>query len=113
MTRQKLTPAQYRQIQEQSYPRMTVQDEAIHAGMVTRHRPAHNFPVGMSFAEMQAEMEDMLRPTVKEVTQLKFTVAALDAMVKEQRSIIENLVDRLEYAEMVRNLESNKRKVEE
>lgn len=117
--------------------RMTPQDEAIHAGLVTCHSPSHNFPIesrGMTHKEMVAEMEDMLRPIVKEVTQLKFTVSALDAMASEQRSIINDLVARLDKLEAspkrsnltnlaleeqagedmrMSNLSSNRRKVEE
>lgn len=105
----KLAPEQYDAVTR-------AREAALNSGHVTRHRPAHNFPVGMSFAEMNAEMEDKLRPMVKEVTQLKFTVAALDAMVMEQRSTIHDLVDRLvklELDKFNRNLPSNKPKVEE
>ena len=102
----KLTPEQYAQIQaQQTVPygtKMTPQDEAIHAGMVTRHRPAHNFPIesrGMSHKEMVAEIEDMLRPIVKEVKQLRFTNSALNTMATEQRNFINDLVARLDKLE--------------
>ena len=113
----KLTPEQYAQIaKSQTNFHISPLEDAIQAGKVTRHSPAHNFPVGMSFAEMNAEMEDKLRPMIKEVKQLKFTVASLNAMVTEQRSAIHDLMDRLaklEAKEFNRNLPSNKRKVEE
>ncbi len=91
---QKLTPAQYRQIQEQNiHPygtKMTPQDEAIHAGMATRHRPAHNFPV----------MTDK---------QVEFRLKVQDDMIAD----LMRRIARLEYAEMVRNLPSNKPKRKE
>ena len=96
----KLTPEQYEAV--------TRAREATYAsGKVTRHRPAHNFPVGMTrnvtMVEMQAEMEDKLRPMVKEVTQLKFTVAAQDALIGE----LMKRMDKLEAKEFARNLPSN------
>lgn len=104
----KLTPEQYDAINRQSY-KMTPQDEAIHAGMATRHRPAHNFP------------EDV------RVRQLEFKVGALDALVSNlmarldkleaspKRSNLTNLVLEEQAGEdmRMRNLPSNKREVAE
>jgi hypothetical protein len=94
---------------QEQYDAVTrAREAALNSGAITRHRPLHNFPLPIEPLEWGETSPSF--QVVKDVTQLQFTVSALDAIVTEQRSTIHDLVDRLaklEAKEFARNLPSN------